>query len=187
MVGSETSVRPAWLCSWRQTSVSTNDALSRFDHLAAVDPAELGGRWCGSGLHTGHRLDGLLERFGWYGKEFQSSEAVYPLLFKDSKDRIHSVDPVRLPLGLVLREPALARSGPALGIFSTLLPLLRTRNPTARLREITCRGIPSAAIVYDRIPVIDHLRRIDDARILGLMDLRSMPHPLFFLLSRDRD
>lgn len=164
-----------------------NDALSRFDHLAAADPAELSGRWRGSGLHTGHRLDGLLERLGWYGKEFQSSEAVYPLLFQDSKGRIHSVDPARLPLGVVLRMPALARSLPAREIFSGLLPLLRTRSPTARLREITCRGVPSAAIVYDRIPVIDHLRRIDEEQLLGLMDLRSMPQPLFFLLSRDRD
>jgi hypothetical protein len=176
-----------WLRSWRQGRISTNEALSRFDHLAAIDPAELIGRWRGSGLHTGHPLDGLLERFGWYGKEFQSPEAVCPLLFKDAKGSIYSADPARLPLNLVLRMPALARSRLAPGLFSAFRLLLRTRSPTARLREITYRRVASAAIIYDRIPVIDYLRRIDERHVLGLMDLRSMPLPLLFLLSRDRD
>ncbi|WP_363631460.1 DUF4334 domain-containing protein [Mesorhizobium sp.] len=32
-----------------------------------------------------------------------------------------------------------------------------------------------AALMYDRQPVIDHLRTINDQHRLGLMDLRSMP------------
>ncbi|RWK58990.1 DUF4334 domain-containing protein [Mesorhizobium sp.] len=32
-----------------------------------------------------------------------------------------------------------------------------------------------AALMYDRQPVIDHLRTISDQHRLGLMDLRSMP------------
>lgn len=57
--------------------------------------------------------------------------------------------------------------------------------PTARLRQIEHRGVTSAAIVYDSQPIIDHLRRVDAGRLLGMMDLRSTP-PLFFLLSRDQ-
>jgi hypothetical protein len=39
------------------------------------------GRWRGFEIRTGHRLDGLLEPSGWYGKLFESVEAVHPLLF----------------------------------------------------------------------------------------------------------
>ena len=46
------------------------------------------GRWRGRGLHTNHPLDGLLETFGWYGKEFVDAETVHPLLFLDGKNSI---------------------------------------------------------------------------------------------------
>ncbi|MER8408383.1 DUF4334 domain-containing protein [Mesorhizobium sp. M1307] len=44
----------------------------------------------------------------------------------------------------------------------------------------------SAAIIYDRRPIIDYLRRIDDDRLLGMMDLRFMSKPFFFVLARDQ-
>ena len=45
------------------------------------------GRWRGSGLPTGSPLDGLLEAYGWYGKEFLDAETVHPLLFGDRAGR----------------------------------------------------------------------------------------------------
>lgn len=39
-------------------------------------------------------------------------------------------------------------------------------------------------MVYDRQPIIDHFRRIDERRILGLMDMRGVV-PYFFLLTKD--
>ena len=63
------------------------------------------GRWRGSGLPTGSPLDGLLESYGWYGKEFVDAETVHPLLFRDRAGRPRPVDPALLPVGL-LRDHA---------------------------------------------------------------------------------
>jgi hypothetical protein len=60
-----------------------DDALAFFDGLPAVPADEMLGRWRGSGLPTGSPLDGLLEAYGWYGKEFLDAETVHPLLFHD--------------------------------------------------------------------------------------------------------
>ena len=43
-------------------------ALVRFDALPAPEPGQMAGRWRGTGLPTGHPLDGLLDLLGWYGK-----------------------------------------------------------------------------------------------------------------------
>nr|WP_281371807.1 DUF4334 domain-containing protein [Petropleomorpha daqingensis] len=60
-----------------------------------------------------------------------------------------------------------------------------TRRPAARVRAVEFRGVLSAALVYDRLPIIDVLRRADEATLLGLMDLRGVPAPFFFVLRRD--
>lgn len=185
--GGSSLAEPEWVSHWRKDPLPADQALLRFDGLGAIDPDELTGRWRGSGLHTRHPLDGLLERFAWYGKAFETSEIVHPLLFKNPKGNIYAVDPARVPLGLALRRPTLARSSLARLLFVLSRGLLRTSSPTARLRKIEHRGVASAAIIYDSQPIIDHIRRIDDGRVLGLMDLRSMPQPFFFLLSRDQD
>ena len=52
--------------------------LALFDSLPPVSAEALRGRWRGSGLPSGHPMDGRLERFGWYGKEFNGPEDVQP-------------------------------------------------------------------------------------------------------------
>ncbi len=42
----------------------------------------LRGLWRGSGEPTGHRLDGVLEQLGWFGKRFEDDERVHPLVFR---------------------------------------------------------------------------------------------------------
>jgi len=39
-------------------------------------------------------------------------------------------------------------------------------------------------MIYDRLPIVDHFRRIDQGRVLGLMETRSAP-PYFFLLTAE--
>jgi len=39
-----------------------------------------------------------------------------------------------------------------------LLPLLATRRPRARLRPVEYRGVTSAAMSYDQLPIIDVFR-----------------------------
>jgi hypothetical protein len=161
------------------------DAFSRFDAGAPVGLAELPGRWRGRELPTGSRLDGLLEAYGWYGKEFVDPESVHPLLFRDRAGRPFPVDPALAPLGLLVRHPALFRSPVARLGFAGLAPVRRTSRPAARVRMVEHRGVVSAAVVYDALPIVDVLRRVDGDTLLGLMDLRGLPEPFFFLHERD--
>ena len=60
-----------------------------------------------------------------------------------------------------------------------------TDKPKARLRTVEHRGVATAAMVYDALPIIDVFRRVAPDEVLGLMDLRGLPAPFFFLLARD--
>jgi len=158
-------------------------ALARFDALPAVTTLDMLGEWRGFGEHTGHEMDGLLEAYGWYGKRFDSEEAVHPLLFRRSDGTRYAVDPRRIPLGLAPYH-ALTRNAVATALFRVATPLLRTTAPRARLRAVTYRGVTTAAMVYDHLPIIDCFRRIDHRTMLGLMDMRGAA-PFFFRLERD--
>ncbi len=176
---------PDWLQQWRSQPVSMDAGLAHFDALPAVSLDEMRGRWRGVGLHSGHPLDGLLELLGWYGKCFLGNDSVDPLLFQDAKGEVVAIDPTRAPIETALAQPGLARSDIARKAFQASLPALKTTSPKARLRKMEHRGVVSAAMIYDSKPIIDHFRRIDADRLLGLMDLRPTPQPFFFLLERD--
>ena len=98
------------------------------------------GRWRGSGLLTGSPLDGLLEAYGWYGKEFLDDETVHPLLFTDRSGRPRPVDPSLLPI-----EPAARLRG-----LPAALAAARgaERRPAAAVHEqaqgAAARGRPTA-------------------------------------------
>lgn len=171
---------PNWVRRWHRNGLSTEAALARFDGLPAVRPDEILGAWRGRGLPTGHPLDGLLERLGWRGKRFGSEDRVDPLIFEPGIP----LDPARLPLGPALRWPGLARSGPVRAGFGLLRGALRARGPAARLAAVEFRGCLSAAMIYDRQPIVDHFRRIDAARLLGLMQARGAA-PYFFVLTAE--
>jgi hypothetical protein len=143
------------------------------------------GRWRGSGLPTGSPLDGLLESYGWYGKEFIDAETVHPLLFSDGAGRPRPVDPALLPVGLLRSHAGLAHRSPVRAAFGVVRPLLHTNRPKARLRVLEHRGVTTAAMVYDDLPIIDVFRRAGRDTLLGLMDLRGLTQPFFFLLTRD--
>jgi len=165
--------------------VPAAEALTFFDGLPAVAVPELTGRWRGSGLPTGSPLDGLLEAYGWYGKEFLDAERVHPLLFTDGTGAPRPVDPALIPIAVLRKRPALARHPVARLVFRGVRPLLTTTRPRARLRSVEHRGVVTAAMVYDALPVIDVFRRISADTVLGLMDLRGLRDPFFFLLQRD--
>jgi hypothetical protein len=158
--------------------------LALFDTLDPVAPEELTGRWRGAELPTGSRLDGLLTLHGWWGKEVVDAETVHPLLFADRRGRPRPVTPWPAPLGLLRRAPGLARTPPARLGFAAVRPLLRTRRPSARVRAVAHRGVVTASIVYDALPVVDVFRRVDERTLLGLMDLRGLDEPFAFVLSR---
>ncbi|MFC0676771.1 DUF4334 domain-containing protein [Lysobacter korlensis] len=174
---------PHWLASARGRGTTLTDALAMFDALEPVTVDAMIGRWSGYGLKTGHVLDGMLEAFGWRGKQFVDAETVHPLLFADAQGKTIAIDPRRLPIRLatrlqVQRIPGVRRA------FELAQPLLCTEQPAARLRLMHYRGGVTAAMLYDGVPIHDVFRRIDDERVLGLMDCRYFESPFFFVLER---
>jgi hypothetical protein len=174
----------AWLAAHRGGATGA-DALAFFDGLPPAGPDRLPGRWRGTGLPTGHPFDGLLEAYGWYGKEVLDAERVHPLLFARRDGRPAPLEPAHLPLGLLRRFPAAARLPPARKAFPLVRRLRPARRPGARLRVVAFRGVASAAVVYDALPIIDVLRAAGPDTLLGVMDLRGVPRPFFFVLRRE--
>jgi hypothetical protein len=176
--------RTRWLRA--HPSATLHDALALFDASAPVNTDDMRGRWRGSGLPTGHLMDGLLEHYGWFGKHFHDADHVDPLLFMPfvGHGAPFAVSPRLMPLGLA-RFRGLAHSAFARTVFGLALPLLRTRRAAARLRHIEYRGVVTATMIYDHLPIHDVFRRVDDDTLIGLMDQRGAPQPFFFLLRRD--
>lgn len=159
------------------------DAMALFDALEPVDTDFMKGRWHGAGFLTGHKLDGMLEAYGWYGKEFVDDNSVRPLLFGDTPANLYSVHPGRLPLATCLKLP-LPKSTRMKHLVRLLRPFLATRRFGARLRMLEHRGKVTAAMIYDDLPIIDIFRKLDENHLLGVMDLRYVPEPFFFRLIR---
>lgn len=164
--------------------MTTTEALALFDASAPVSIEEMIGEWRGAGLHTAHPMDGLLERYGWYGKAFVDAETVHPLLFGSHAARRVALDP-RLMLIEWVWNKRFAHSAILAALFGMVRPLLHTSRPRARLRMLSHRGVVSATMVYDHLPINDVFRRVDSSTLVGLMDMRGMSPPFFFVL-RDK-
>jgi len=154
--------------------ISLEDALALFDGLPTVDLAFMKGRWKGSELHTGHRMDGMLAATGWYGKQFIDPEHVHPLLFfTEDRASVFAVDPRKWPSPSI-RGPVGAHRAD-----------VETDKFKARLRMTEYRGKLSATMIYDDWPTNDVFRKVDEHTVLGAMDARDMAQPYFFILRRD--
>jgi len=164
---------------------TTAEILALFDSLPPVPVDAMRGRWRGSGLPSGHPMDGLLERFGWYGKEFNGPEDVQPLLCKGRGGTIFALNPAFVPIGLVNRHIGLFNTRLAGAAVALSARVAATRHPTARLRMTEFRGVVTATMIYDSLPIIDMFRAVDGDTLLGVMDLRGMGQPFFFVLRRD--
>lgn len=170
----------------KASKATTEEALEAFDALEPVDVDFMIGSWRGEGFPTGHPLDGLLEAYHWHGKRFESSEEVHPLVFRTIGGSLAYVNPAFMApsLGLVDRLP-LPKSGAIGRTFQLLIPLFETLKSKARLRMTTYRGKSSATMIYDQLPINDVFRKIDENTVLGVMDLKSMKKPFFFILRRE--
>jgi hypothetical protein len=160
------------------------DALAVFDRLPPMPAADMLGAWVGDEVKTGHPLDGTLGAFHWHGKRFESDEAVHPLVMRGG----FSLNPTFMPLGLVQRWTSLFTLPLVATLLRPTLRLMSTAKPQARLRMTEFRGVCTATMVYDRQPINDVFRRVDDDTVLGLMDQRgdAAPHVFFFVLRRER-
>ncbi|MEO1652670.1 MAG: DUF4334 domain-containing protein [Bacteroidota bacterium] len=160
---------------------TTQEALEAFDSLETVSVEFMHGRWKGSDIITGHLLDGVFEVSGFYGKMFLNNEDVHPLVFFGAdKKELYSVNPALMPLRMELPKTKIMETIMSMGRF-----LLETKKSKARLRNLEYRGRVSATMIYDDIPIKDTFVKIDNNKVLGVMDLKGNPEPFFFVLERD--
>lgn len=54
----------------------------------------------------------------------------------------------------------------------------------ATLRFVRYRGVCTATMVYDKHPIFDHFKKVDEDRVLGVMDRKGEAFPLYFWLRR---
>ena len=163
---------------------STQDALALFDALPAVEVADVLGSWRGATVATGHPFDGLLELFGWHGKHFESADVAHPLVFADARGRF-AVDPAGLPVPLLARLGGPLHDERVAAALRGARRLRRTRRPRARLRPVRYRGVVTATMTYDALPVDDSFRAVDDDTLLGVMEARGLARPFVFSLHRE--
>lgn len=168
-----------------ENGTTSDAAMALFDSLPAAPREMMFGAWQGSGLQTHHPLDGLMESFGWHGKRFDGPEEVQPLVFENSGGKLFYVNPSLIPMGFVIRYATLFRNPALARLFRLFVGLLRTTKPQARLRMTEYRGIVTATMIYDALPVNDIFRKVDDHTLLGVMDLRGLSQPFFFILKRE--
>lgn len=81
--------------------------------------------------------------------------------FKDEND----VDPI-----VVLDAQGQRQASPVMG--------------KATLRLVRYRGVSTATMVYDKHPIFDHFKRVDERTVLGVMDRKGEAFPLYFWLRR---
>jgi hypothetical protein len=155
------------------------NALSFFDALPPVNLDDMPGAWHGPNVSTGHPLDSMLKRFGWRGERFDDGEDAYPLVFAGLNGVIVSVNPARIPMGLVVRKPGLMNTVIKACFVRIGLALLKTRKPAARLRMIEHRCVLMASMIYDVLSITGTSRKVDHDTLLVLLDLRGMEQPSF--------
>jgi hypothetical protein len=161
-----------------------DEALRLYDSLPPVALEFMLGNWRGRGLPTGHPLDGLLESARWRGKRFRSHDDVDPLVFLGGGGLV-ALNPALMPLVFGQKHPALLKHPVTVALFRLLQPLLRTRQPKARLRMTEYRGVLSATMIYDDLPICDVFRKVSERVVVGAMDLRGSPQPSLFSLERE--
>ena len=164
---------------------SDEEILKFYDTLDIVELDMMNGVWRGSEIPSNHPMYGALENFNWYGKEFEDEDNVHPLLFENKKGDIYKISPSKLLIGTDLNI-ALSRNKIVQKIFPIFKGIFKTKKSQARIRMVKYRGKLSAAMLYDRVPIIDVFRKIDENTVIGVMDFKG---PLkekgyFFILER---
>ncbi len=167
-------------------NATTEEALEIFDSLEPVDVDFMIGKWTGEGFYTSHPMDGLLEIYHWYGKCIESPEDVHPLVFSTLRGGIASVNPIYMgPLMGLMNRRLIPRSAAVGRLFQVAMPLFTTSSSSARLRNTDFRGKSSATMIYDKLPINDVFRKIDENSVFGMMDMKSMEKPCFFIIHRE--
>jgi hypothetical protein len=62
--------------------------------------------------------------------------------------------------------------------------MARTSKPQARLRMMEYRGVVTATMSYNALPINDHFRRVDADTVIEVMDFRTIDRPFLFMRRR---
>lgn len=169
--------------STRLQSMLQSEIADWFKTLEPVDPKDMIGLWKGSGHPSGHPLDGVLENLHWFGKRFHPDMRADALLFKGDPGKLVAIEPAFFPIRWAVRFASLGRTAHAWNLFSHLQPRLRARGTTASLQQRMDEGLLTAAMVYDRQPIVDYFRRSNDM-VLGKMVIEGDHRRYFFKLQK---
>jgi hypothetical protein len=161
-----------------------SEKIAWFRSLQSVLPAEMVGVWRGEGIPSGHPLDGVLENLRWFGKRFQADLRADALLFQWRPGRPVPIEPAYFPIWLAIRFAPLGRTSVARNWFSYLQKPLRARGTTAMLTLRMMDGSETAAMVYDKQPIVDHFRRVANGEVVGMMVVAGEEQRYFFRLRR---
>ena len=160
------------------------DMTAWFRSLEPVDPVEMIGLWRGVGVPSGHPLDGVLENLRWFGKRFHPDMRADPLLFQWLPGQLVAIDPRFVSVRLAIRLAPLGRTSLARNLFSHIQKAFRAQATTAALEIRTFEQTASAAMIYDKQPIVDHFRRANDDTLAGMMCVRDDEMRLFFKLMK---
>lgn len=155
-----------------------------FRSLDAVDPDEMVGLWRGAGHPSGHPLDGVLENLHWFGKRFHANLRADALLFEGDPGKLVAVDPVFFPIKWVIKLAGIGRTAMARNLFTHIRHRVRAKATTAVLEMRMDDGVMTAAMVYDRQPIVDYLRKTGDGTIIGKMVVEGDQRLYFFTLEK---
>ncbi len=105
----------------------------------------------------------------WNGGKFDGGTTPDPINWYGK--RFNSLEDVK-PLLVTLEDGSI-------GVYDGL--------GAARLREIKYQGLVSASLIYDKQPIMDYFRKINDDLIIGYGDVKgSDEQSFFFYLKRDK-
>lgn len=158
--------------------------IAWFASLPPVLPTELIGIWRGEGIPSGHPFDGVLENLHWFGKRFHPDLKADALLFQWRPGRLVPIEPAFIPIRLAIHTASFGRTSVARNWFSYFHKFVRARSTTASLRLRMIDGAETAAMVYDRQPIVDFFRRIAEDELVGMMIIEGDRRRYFFRLRR---
>lgn len=131
-----------------------------FDQLKPISPEFLIGKWKGFSFDTGHPAHRILDTLKWAGKDYRSVDDVDPIMIYDDSGKRSWYS-----------EYGHAR------VSSELqgIPVQGYAADRSQIREVKFHGTVSAAMIYDKFPIIDVFKYVDDNTVLGAMDSKDFP------------
>ena len=166
----------------------TEDLQSRriawFASLPSVLPVEMTGIWRGEGIPSGHPLDGVLENLQWFGKRFHADLRADALLFQWRPGRLVAIEPAFFPIRIAICLNRFGKTTVARNWLFHFHRMVLAKRTTASVKLRTIEGAETAAMVYDRQPIVDVFRRIASNEVAGMMVVEGDHRRFFFRLRR---